>query len=122
PDEHGTLRRVLATPVAKALRDAQRRIDPANLPSTPLPEETEPPPHPDVKVLNPVEQSKTKADNFSYTTLAAGEHLQVEVYGIRPGAGVAPHRHRETEHVLTAISGEATIHIGGRRLQLRPGE
>lgn len=122
PQPDGTLKRVLALPVARALRKAQEEIDPGNLPSQELPAEEPTPAPPEVSVLNPVEQARFKADNFSYRTLAAGDFLQVEVYGLQPGAGIPPHRHSATEHVLTVMAGEAEMLVGDTRHRLTKGE
>ena len=125
PRPDGRLERVLARPVAAALRAAQAALDPANAPvAPPEPEKPAPPARParPPAVLRPLERVRAKADNFSYQTLAAGEALVVEAYAFEPGAGLTPHRHPETEHVLTALTGAGVARVGRRALPLRAGE
>jgi mannose-6-phosphate isomerase-like protein (cupin superfamily) len=119
PEPGGGLRRVLARPVALALREAQAELDPANMPGEPLGPESlpEPPPAPDV--LRPLDQARFKPDNFSWQTLAAGNSLLVEVYGLEPGASVTAHRHAASEHVLTVLAGEANIRVGPHWVTVR---
>jgi quercetin dioxygenase-like cupin family protein len=122
PQPDGMLERVLALPVAKALRDAQAVIDPENLPEKELPAGEPSSETPEISVINPLSQARFKADNFSFKTLAAGEFLQVEVYGLQPGAGIPPHRHFATEHVLTVAAGKAEVLIADIRHRLHAGE
>jgi mannose-6-phosphate isomerase-like protein (cupin superfamily) len=125
PRPDGRLERVLARPVAAALRAAQAALDPANAPAAPPePEKPAPAPRPAraPAVLRPLERVRAKADNFSYQTLAAGEALVVEAYAFEPGAGLTPHRHPETEHVLTALTGAGVVRLGRRRVPLGAGE
>jgi mannose-6-phosphate isomerase-like protein (cupin superfamily) len=122
PQTDGRLERVLVLPVAKALREAQAALDPEHSPQDELPAESPPPQMPELAVINPLGQARFKADNFSYRTLAAGEYLQIEVYGLQPGAGIPAHRHFTTEHVLTVAAGNAEVFIGGVRHLLERGE
>ncbi|MGH2351309.1 MAG: cupin domain-containing protein [Chloroflexota bacterium] len=122
PRADGRLERVLARPVAAALRDAQAALDPVNLPAEPLEPEKVSPPTAPIDVLRPLEQARLKADNFSYQTLCAGESLSVEVYAFQPGALLTPHRHEATEHVLTVLAGAGEVRIGPRSVRLCPGE
>jgi mannose-6-phosphate isomerase-like protein (cupin superfamily) len=122
PQPDGVLRRVLFGPLAEALREGQAKLDPTNLPSEPLPAAEEQVRMKQPALLRPKEAVTFKKDNFSYRTLAAGEHLQVECYGLDPGAGVPAHRHRETEHVLTVIAGSAEVKLGGETVKMDEGE
>ena len=122
PEASGELHRVLARPVAVALREAQAELDPANLPSEPLGPEPVAELPPSTGVLRPLQQVRFKADNFSYQVLTAGNSLLVEVYGLEPGASVTAHRHRETEHVLTVMAGEANIRVGPDWVTVRANE
>lgn len=122
PGPDGRLERVLARPVAAALRAAQEALDPTNLPSQPLPPERAASPTPPVRALRPAQQARFKADNFSYTTLAVGEALAVEVYAFEPGAGLPGHRHEATEHVLTVVAGTAGVRVGRITAILQAGE
>jgi quercetin dioxygenase-like cupin family protein len=109
--------------MARALREAQAEIDPDNLPAGELPiEATAADPVPHLAVLNPIAQTRFKADNFSYRTLSAGDFLQVEVYGLQQGMAIPPHRHIASEHVLTVIAGSAEVLVGDTRYQLQAGE
>ena len=45
-----------------------------------------------------------------------------QVYGFEPGAGLTPHRHGETEHVLTALAGAGAVRVGRQTLALGTGE
>ena len=118
----GRLERVLAVPAARALRAAQARLDPDNMPTAPLAPEPPPQPAPPVRVVRPVAQVRFKADNFSYQTLAAGDSLVVELYGLQPGASLGLHRHQDTEHVLTILAGAGKLWLGERCLPLAPGD
>jgi quercetin dioxygenase-like cupin family protein len=122
PEPDGNLRRILAKPVAAALRDAQATLDPENLPGGLLAATPPSAMVPNVEVIRPLERVRFKPDNFSYQTLFAGESLLVELYGIGPGASIPPHRHESTEHVLTVVSGEAQVWLGGTPLLLRQGD
>jgi quercetin dioxygenase-like cupin family protein len=122
PRPDGMLERILALPVAEALREAQASIDPENLPRAELPAEAPPAEIPEFAVISPLTQARFKADNFSYQTVVAGEFLQVEVYGLQPGAGIPPHRHFATEHVLTVAEGQAEVLIADTRHRLHQGE
>ncbi len=79
-------------------------------------------PTPPLRALRPAEQARFKADNFSYTTLAAGEATTVEVYAFEPGAGLPGHRHEATEHVLTVVAGTAGVRVGRIIAILQAGE
>jgi mannose-6-phosphate isomerase-like protein (cupin superfamily) len=125
PRPDGRLVRVLARPVAAALRAAQAALDPANAPvAPPAPGMPAPAARPAraPAVFRPAARVRAKADNFSYQTLAAGEALVVEAYAFEPGAGLTPHRHPETEHVLTALTGAGFVRVGRREVPLRAGE
>jgi quercetin dioxygenase-like cupin family protein len=122
PQPDGRLKRVLSVPAAAALREAQALLDPENLPVEPL--EATPPPLPDppVQVARPLESARFKPQFFSYQTLIAGDSLVIELYCFEPGGSLTAHRHETTEHVLTVISGEATVRIGEGWITLRQGE
>ena len=122
PQADGTLERVIALPVARALREAQALIDPDNLPADELPAESQTRETPELAVVSPSTQARFKADNFSYQTMAAGDHLQIELYGLNPGAGIPPHRHFTAEHVLTVAAGQADVRVGSSIYRLRQGE
>ncbi|MDQ6693682.1 MAG: cupin domain-containing protein, partial [Chloroflexota bacterium] len=121
----GKLKRVIASDVAKALHSSQQILDPDNTinisdPSMPI-EEPEP-------VLStfafaqPLQTMRFKSDNFSYQTLIVGENVTVEVYGFEPGGSLPAHRHNETEHVLTILSGTGDVRIGDKWINMREGE
>jgi quercetin dioxygenase-like cupin family protein len=118
PQPDGTLRRVVAVPVAAALRAAQATFDPAHLPTEPLPADPAPPAARFYQIAKPLERARFKADNFSYQTLLAGEQLVVEEYCFQPGASLPAHRHTTTEHVLTVLSGTADVRIGAHWITL----
>ena len=124
PEPDGTLRRLLDPSLADALRSAQRRLDPHNLPDrepdveTPFADGGFAAPAP----IRPLERAQFRPDNFSYQTLHAGEHLVVELYGFEPGAGLPPHRHARTEHVWTVIEGTAHVCIDRTWAELGQGE
>ncbi len=122
PQADGNLRRVIVSPVAAALREAQSALDSENLPAEPP--TTEPPlqPEPPLQVVKPLQHARFKPDNFSYQTLIASESLVVELYGFEPGASLAAHRHEGTEHVLTVLLGEAHVRVGNRTVTLRVSE
>ncbi len=122
PQPDGRLKRVLARPVAAALREVQAALDPDNLPTAPLPPEPLPPPETPVQVAQPLASARYKADNFSYQTLIAGDALTLELYCFGPNGALLAHRHDTTEHVLTVVAGEARVRIGGRSVTLRQGE
>ena len=122
PQSDGRLRRVLSRPAAVSLREAQAALDPANLPTQPLPPDLPPGPHPPVQIARPQERARYKADNFSHQTLIAGEALTVDLYCFGPGGALPAHRHETTEHVLTVIAGEAKVRIGEHWVTLRAGE
>ena len=122
PEPDGRLKRVLAQPVAAALREAQRALDPVNLPAEPLPPEPSAPADPLLQTTNPKERARYKVDNFSCQTLIAGDALTVELYCFGPRGALPAHRHETTEHVLTVVSGEASVRIGERQVTLRQGE
>ena len=122
PAPDGRLDRVLSPPVTAALRTAQAALDPANLPADPGPVPAPaagPPAAPPIRLE---EAAHFKADNFSYRTLLAGEQLVVELYSLQPGASVPPHRHPQTEHVLTGVAGTVEVWIGETFVLLGPGE
>jgi hypothetical protein len=82
PEPDGTLRRVVAQSVAVALREAQSELDPDHVsPEIMLPQGSREPEQ-DATVLQPIEQARFKADNFSYEVLAAGDSLLIEIYGL----------------------------------------
>ena len=124
PEPDGTLRRLLDPDVSAALRRAQRHLDPANLPARPASTETPFPdggfPHP--QPIRPQERAQYRPDNFSYQTLHAGEHLQVELYGFEPGAALPPHRHARTEHVWTVVEGHAHVCVDRTWAELARGD
>ncbi len=122
PQPDGRLDRVLARPVAAALRAAQTKLDPQRLPAGRL--ETVPGSSPDVplQVVRPAERARFKADNFSYETVVATDSLTVELLCLVPGGEIPAHRHADTDHVLTAVSGRARIRIGRRQVEIGEGE
>lgn len=122
PEPDGSLQRTLAVPVARALREAQAVLDPANLPRSPLPDEPPPAAAPPIEAVRPREQVRFKSDNFSCQTLLVGRGLTVEVYGFEPGSGLAPHRHPATEHVWTVLEGAGQVRIGERWAGVREGD
>ncbi len=122
PQPDGRLDRVLAGPVAAALRASQATLDPTNLPTTPLPAMPPPPAEPPVQVARTGGRTRFKADNFSFQTLLAGEALTVELYCFGPGGALPAHRHADTEHVLTVIAGEAVVQTGSSETTVCAGE
>jgi mannose-6-phosphate isomerase-like protein (cupin superfamily) len=122
PEPGGLLRRIVAAPVAAALRKAQAELDPANLPLEPLEAEEPPAEEPTFQLARLEERARFKVDNFSYQTLFAGEQLAVELYGFEPGASLPAHKHDDTEHVWTIISGIADVRIGSRWFRVKAGE
>ena len=120
PDGHQ--QRVLTRPVAEALRAAQARLDPENLPTVPLPPEE--PPHAPAPVLvtRPLAQARIRRETFSYQTLLAGDSQVVELYTFEPHARLHPHRHAATEHVLTVLAGRALVEIDEQGVPLGPSE
>jgi quercetin dioxygenase-like cupin family protein len=131
PRPDGRLRRVLARPVAEALNEAQRQLDPDNLPHD-LPESYEPPAAapsvepsplgPSALIIQPQQQARWKTEQFGYQTLLAGDNLVVELYTLEIGAGMPLHRHYGVEHVLTVLQGDAQLRINNRAVVLRTGE
>jgi quercetin dioxygenase-like cupin family protein len=122
PQPDGRLRRVLAHPVATALRAAQFVLDPENLPDGALESEPRPTPEPPLQVIRPADQARFKADNFACETVMAGDSLTVELLCLSAGGDVPAHRHDRTEHVLTVLAGCARIRIGGEWIELGEGE
>jgi quercetin dioxygenase-like cupin family protein len=118
----GRQQRVLSRPVAEALRKAQRRLDPANLPIHPLPPSEPLAPPPPILVTRPLEKPRFRTETFSYQTLLAGDGLLVERYCFEPRARLHPHRHDRTEHVLTVMAGQATVDLGDEAVVLASGE
>ncbi len=122
PQPDGLLKRTISLPVAAALREAQALLDPANLPSEPLEAEEPPIDEPMYQLVHLKEQARFKVDNFSYETLFAGEQLSVERYSFEPGASLPAHRHDNTEHVWTIVSGVADVRIGSKWLRVKESE
>ncbi|MGI8588287.1 MAG: cupin domain-containing protein [Chloroflexia bacterium] len=122
PQPDGSLRRVISVPAARGLREAQTVLDPLHLPIELLPTEPAPQPEPPLLVVNPLEHTHFKPDNFSYQTLLAGKEMVVELYCFGPGAGLPTHRHDAVEHLLTVLSGEAQVFVGTQSVTLREGE
>ncbi len=122
PQPDGRLRRVLAHPVAMALRAAQVVVDPDNLPDGALQSEPRPTPEPPLQLIRPAERARFKADNFACETVMAGDSFTVELLCLGPGGDVPAHRHDRTEHVLTVLAGRARIRIGGEGIEIGEGE
>jgi len=122
PQADGRLRRVLVHPVATALRAAQAALDPENVPEHPLDAPLDPEPEPGLQLVRPAERERFKADNFTCETLVAGESLTVELLCLSPGGEIPAHRHGETEHVLTVITGRARIRVGAESVEVAEGE
>jgi quercetin dioxygenase-like cupin family protein len=122
PQPDGLLKRVISVPMAAALREAQSVLDPANVPPEPLAQEEVPEYKPAFQVAAPKERAHFKVDNFSYQTLLAGNQLAVELYGFEPGASLPAHRHAETEHVWTFLSGVGDVRIGSKWYRVKEGE
>ena len=122
PQPDGRLRRVLARPVAEALRAAQTVLDPENLPRGELEAEPERPPEEPQQLVRPAERARFKPDNFVCETVVAAESLTVELLCLGPGGDIPAHRHVETEHVLTVLSGRASVRVGERRIEIGEGD
>jgi len=122
PQPDGRLERAISVPTAIALRQAQVRLDPANLPAIPLPPAPGARSEPPLQFARPLERARLGAASFSYQTLFSGDVLQADLYGLEPGFSVPAHRHAATEHVLLVIEGEVDVRIGERWIALRPGE
>lgn len=122
PQTDGGLRRVLALPAARALRAAQAVLDAENVPRDVLPPDSTGAAQPELQVLQPRERVRFKADNFACDTLVAGDSLTVELLSLAPGGEVPAHRHEQTEHLLTVISGRGRIRVGGRQVEVVEGE
>ena len=118
----GRQERVLARSVAEALRAAQARLDPDNLPTEPLPPAEPPRPRPPLLLARPLERVRFRTENFSYQTLLAGDSQLVELYCFEPRTVLNLHRHDRSEHALTVIAGQALIEIGDERITLRQSE
>ena len=118
----GRQERILTRSVGETLRAIQARLDPANLPPEPLPYAelgrpiAVPPP------IDPLAAARYRPAAFSYQRLLVGESLMVELYCFEAHARLHPHRHDETEHVLTIVAGQAQIEIGEERTTLRQGQ
>ncbi len=87
PEADGTVRRVLATDAARALRNAQRVLDPERVPNMPLAEPASPPMS-HVQVIRPTDVAIYKPDSFSCQTVPLSDGLTVELYGFEPGASL----------------------------------
>ncbi len=130
PQPDGSLRRVLALPVAIALREAQQQLDPANALTLPQADHSlansEGSANQEIALENlivtPLDHVRVRADNFSYETLLAGEQLTVDLYCLEPGGALPPHRYATTEQVWTVLAGEARVYIGSQCAMLRQGE
>ena len=122
PESDGGLRRVLAQPVARALREAQAILDPSHLPENRLEAAPPLPSAPPIRILDPLDEARFKTDNFSHRTLLVGDSLAVELYGFEPGGSLPAHRHDRTEHVWTVISGIGKVRIGNGWETIREGE
>ncbi len=123
PQPGGKLTRVLSPVVAGALRAAQEVLDPAHtLEGSLLPIEEREAAATLYRFVKPLQSVRFKPDNFSYQTLAAGNGLVVEVYGFEPGGSLPSHRHEQTEHVLTFLSGSGDVRIGDRCIKVQEGE
>jgi mannose-6-phosphate isomerase-like protein (cupin superfamily) len=122
PQPNGRLDRILARPVALALRRAQGALDPGNIPRGRLEPGPEHPPEAPLQLVRPDERARFKADNFAYETVACADSLTVDLLCLHPGGEVPAHRHEQTEHVLTVVSGRARVRIGSRIVELGEGE
>jgi len=122
PRPDGRLERVLAHPVAAALRAAQATLDPENVPPGELGPGPDASPDAPLQLVRPAERARFKADNFACETVVAAESLTVELLCLGPGGEVPAHRHEETEHILTVVSGRARIRIGSRHVEVAEGE
>jgi hypothetical protein len=117
-DAEGRQKRVLEKSVARALRSAQERLDPRNVPSD------EPPIYDlasaDVPVMiaQLVEEPRVRLETFSYELLVAGDALSIERYYFEPHARLHPHKHAVSEHVLTVVVGQAVVDPPARRREL----
>ena len=140
PQPDGTLERRLVPEVADALRAAQARLEPSDLPgSAPPPVDLEEradeaaataaPDGEDASAVDPdplfgklAEAARFSPDGFVSVPVFAGESLVVDLYCLEPGRSVAGHRHHETEHVLTTAQGTADVRVGERWVKLEERE
>ncbi|MBF6611539.1 MAG: cupin domain-containing protein [Chloroflexi bacterium] len=123
PQPGGKLTRVLSPVVAGALHSAQDILDPGHtIDGALLRIEGQEAAVTTYGFVKPLESVRFKPDNFSYRTLAAGNDLIVEVYGFEPGGSLPSHRHNQTEHVLTFLSGRGAVCIGDRCIKVQEGE
>ncbi len=97
-------------------------LDPENLPRGELEAEPERPPEVPLQLVRPAERARFKPDNFTCETVVAADSLTVELLCLGPGGDIPAHRHEETEHVLTVLSGRASVRVGERRIEIGEGE
>ena len=122
PRADGSLGRVLHHPTAAALRDAQAKLDPENLPAARLGDAPDPVPALALQLVRPMASARFKADNFACHTLLASDSLTVELLCLGPGGELPRHRHEHTEHLMTVVAGRGSFQIGTESVEVEAGE
>ena len=122
PQPDGTLLRVIVPEVAEALREAQLRLSPDAPVIDLAPAAPAAAPEPPLLFAKLAELARFSPDGFVCIPVFAGEALVADVYCFEPGKSVAAHRHADTEHVLTTVSGACDVRVGDTWVILQEGE
>ena len=122
PQPDGTLERVIVPEVAEALRESQLRLSPDAPVIDLAPAAPAVAPQPRLVFAKLAELARFSPDGFVCIPVLAGEALVADVYCFEPGKSVAAHRHADTEHVLTTVSGVCDVRVGDTWVILNEGE